>query len=373
MADLTECYSEFIKIENFLNLIINIYTFSFLPRKILFGLEKYVFIALTLYFCATSISALLYLNGITLESGIIISISAGVVQITTKTLVPSLKETELNELLLWIRELHKNHTFSLITQSAATHFKKIQSIIKILHKLFFLAYFTAAVFTIGYAVYSNFVAHAIPWIPVNENESNIYHHIHQAIVLPIISVILSSCDCLLVTIGFYIIAIQNVFHDMIVQLDDPNLENKKQFLKTIYILHCEILKKFRIFNDVYFYVFTVQAGSNALIIMFIFYIIRIETNIVFVPLVLGIYFQFGLLCIFGEFIFSKSEDIFTDLYLTKWYEFDLSDQKVFLMMMCISKYPFGLKAAGMYDINIVMFIQVIKAGFSFCAILYTFT
>uniref|UniRef100_A0A1B0GPZ6 Odorant receptor n=1 Tax=Phlebotomus papatasi TaxID=29031 RepID=A0A1B0GPZ6_PHLPP len=373
MADLTECYSEFIKNENFLNLIIKIFTFSFFPKKILFGYEKYTFLALSLYFCATSFSALSYLNDSMLESGIIIMVAGGVAQDTIKTLIPLFNENELHELLYWIRELHKDNTFNQVTKSAATHFKKINFIITIFQKVMFTAYFTAASTISGYAVYSNFVIHAIPWIPVKENEPNIYHRIHQAFVLPFISIQLTSSECILVTILFYFIAIQNVFHDMVGHLDDSNLKNKKQFLRAVYIFHCEILKKFRIFSDICFYSFTIQTGSNCLYIMFMFYVLRVETNIIFIPLFMAIYLQFGLSCILGEFIYSKSENIFTDLYLTKWYEFDLSDQRVFLMMMRVSQYPFGFKAAGIYDINIVMFIQVIKAGLSFSAILYTFT
>lgn len=134
MTDLTECYSEFIKIENFLNLIIKILTFSFLPRKILFGYEKYTFLALSLYFCATSLSALTYLNDSMLESGITIMVAAGVAQDTIKTLIPLFNKNELYELLLWIRELHKDHTFNIVAKSAVTHFKKIQFIINIFQK-----------------------------------------------------------------------------------------------------------------------------------------------------------------------------------------------------------------------------------------------
>uniref|UniRef100_A0A3F2ZEP1 Odorant receptor n=1 Tax=Phlebotomus papatasi TaxID=29031 RepID=A0A3F2ZEP1_PHLPP len=373
MADLTKCYSEFIRIENFLNNIINIFGFSFLPRRIFFGFQKYIFLVVLLYYNATTYTALYYFNGSMLEAFVIIMISVGIVQLAVKTLVLLINENELNELLLWIRGLHRDHTFGLITQSAGIHFKNIQFILKIFHKIIFAVYFVAAIGVIAYAIYTNFVIHSIPGIPVKQNQSNIYHHIHQGFILISIPFIITPCECILVTIGFYFIALLNVFHDMIKHLDKPNVENKKQFLRTIYTFHCAILKKFEIFNNVYFYVFTMQAGSSSLFIMLIFYIIRLKMNLIFVPLLLGIFLQFGLLCIFGEFIFSKSEKIFTDLYLTKWYEFDLSDQKVFLIMMCISQYPFGLKAAGMYDINIIMFVQVVKAGFSFCAILYTFT
>uniref|UniRef100_A0A3F2ZEP7 Odorant receptor n=1 Tax=Phlebotomus papatasi TaxID=29031 RepID=A0A3F2ZEP7_PHLPP len=373
MADLTKCYSEFIRIENFLNVIMKIVNLSLFRRKILFGLEKYTFLGVLIYYGASTFIAAFYIKGTIVEAVMVFVMIVGVVQMIVKFLVPLTSENELNELLLWIRGLHKDHTFDLITKSAGIHFHTIQFIIKIFHKIIFGVYLLATIAVAIFAIYTNSVLHAIPGIPVKYNESNVYHHIHQGFILPSLTFLLTPSEYILITIGFYFIAIQNVFHDMIIHLDSSNLKNKKQFLRTIYIFHCKILKKFKIFNDIYFYVFTIQAGSSALFIMLLFYIMRIETNLIFIPFILGIYFQFALLCIFGEIIFSKSEEIFIDLYLTKWYDFDLSDQKVFLMMMRISKYPFGLKAAGMYDINIVMFIQVIKAGFSFCAILYTFT
>uniref|UniRef100_A0A3F2ZEC6 Odorant receptor n=1 Tax=Phlebotomus papatasi TaxID=29031 RepID=A0A3F2ZEC6_PHLPP len=373
MADITECYSEFIKIENFLNLVIKILTFSFFPRKILFGLEKYTFPVVLIYYFLSIIIAFIYLNGTILEAVMVIEIFLGVVQVLVKLLTVLINEKDLYELLLWIRGLHQDCTFNAIRQSVETHFSTIQFFIRIFTKIICVLYNMAAAGVIAYAIYTNLVIFAIPWIPVKQNESNIYHHINQAFILPSITIIATPCEYILITIGSYIIAIQNIFHDMIKQLDNSNLENKKKVLKTIYIFHCKILKNLKMFNDVYSFVFTIQALSSAVIIMLLFYIIRIETNLIFIPLVLGIYLQFSLLCIFGELIYSKTANIFVDLYLTKWYEFDLSDQKVFLMMMRASQNPFGLKAAGMYDINIVMFIQVVKAGFSFCAILYTFT
>uniref|UniRef100_A0A3F2ZEH3 Odorant receptor n=1 Tax=Phlebotomus papatasi TaxID=29031 RepID=A0A3F2ZEH3_PHLPP len=373
MADLPKCYSEYIKIENFLNLLRKIISFSFFSRKILFGLEKYTVFALLLYYDMTSVIALFYFKGTMMEGILIILMFMGIFQAIVKLLAPLNNENEINDLLMWIRELHQDQPFDLVTQAAKTHFSGIQFIIKIFYKIIFTVYIIAGIGVIAYAIYTDLVIHAIPGMPVCQNESHIYHHMHQAIILPSATVIIVPSECILITIGFYFIAIQYVFRDMIEYLDDSNLEDKRQFLRTVYNFHSTLLKKLEIFNDVYYYVLTIQAGSSAFIVVLLFYVIRIETNIIFLPLVLGILLQFILLCIFGDLIYSKTEDIFTNLYLTKWYEFNLSDQHVFLMMMRISQNPFGLKAAGMYDINIVMFIQVMKAGFSVCAILYAFT
>ncbi|XP_055701802.1 odorant receptor 94b-like [Phlebotomus papatasi] len=373
MADLTKCYSEFIKIENFLNFLMKIIRFSIIPRNILFGFERYTIIYILIYYNITSFIALSYFKGTMMEGFIIIVMLLGLIQAIVKLLVPLNNEKELNGLLLWIRALHQDYSYDFVTQAARIHFSTIQFVIKIFMKIIFTVYVVAGVGVISYANYTDLVIHAIPWMSVKENESHIYHYIHQTIILPSATAIIVAPECILITIGFYFIGIQYVFRDMIQHLDDSNLKNKRQFLRAVYNFHSTLLKKFKIFNDIYFYVLTIQAGSSAFMVVLIFYVIRIETNIIFVPLIIAILLQFALLCFFGDLIYSKTEDIFTNLYLTKWYEFNVSDQNVFLMMMIISQNPFGLKAAGMYDINIVMFIQVIKAGISICAILYAFT
>ncbi|GAB0086698.1 hypothetical protein DMENIID0001_008070 [Sergentomyia squamirostris] len=118
---------------------------------------------------------------------------------------------------------------------------------------------------------------------------------------------------------------------------------------------------------------TGEVLASPALILGAFLIIKLDPgSIVYYVTLVMVVTKFFFLCLFGQFIYNETEKIFTTLYLTRWYEMSLSDQKIILMMMKMSKEPFGFKALGVYDINIVMFVQVIKACFSYCAILYTF-
>lgn len=138
-------------------------------------------------------------------------------------------------------------------------------------------------------------------------------------------------------------------------------------------MHCNILEKFGIFERIFYYAFTLQFASNVVIIMFIFFLLQANGGFAFLPMFLSLTIQLGLHCLLGQLIYSQTERISTELYYTDWYKLPLKVQKMILIMMYMSHRPFGLKVAGMYDINIQMFSEVMKAGVSFCTLLYSFT
>ncbi|XP_055681858.1 odorant receptor 22c-like [Lutzomyia longipalpis] len=113
--------------------------------------------------------------------------------------------------------------------------------------------------------------------------------------------------------------------------------------------------------------------SSVLLILFNFYLLMYSlTDFLYICLIGCIFCQLALFCLFGQKIHEKSERIFIDLYLTKWYEMDVKDQKILLLIMKMSQKTLGLKAGGMYAIDSSMFVQVTKMCFSYATILYTF-
>lgn len=224
----------------------------------------------------------------------------------------------------------------------------------------------------SYFAYVDSVVLAFPGNFFYPNISSFYKDLHQFLVIIPSAAIMLLVDTVLITIGFYYIAILNKFRDFIRYLNVSNLTKVRELLIDIQKFHYNLLKKFELFSDVFGFTFTIQIASSVVFHLFIFFVLQSDQAIVFVPLFITVFSQFGAVCIFGEFIFSKTENFFKELYLTKWHEFNVKEQKMLLMMMYMAQRPFGLTAAGMYDINLLMFIQVTKAGFSFCAILYTF-
>ncbi|XP_055691283.1 uncharacterized protein LOC129794552 [Lutzomyia longipalpis] len=77
------------------------------------------------------------------------------------------------------------------------------------------------------------------------------------------------------------------------------------------------------------------------------------------------------LCVLGEFIRVKTDKLSDTFYLTNWYDLSLKDQKTFLIVLGMVQREYGLKAAGMYDVNLYTFVQIFKIAFSYCAVLYS--
>lgn len=197
-------------------------------------------------------------------------------------------------------------------------------------------------------------------------------HIHQFFFLSQITFCVVSGDVILVTFGLYFFAITNIFSEMLRSLEYSKLSDITKVLLHMQQFHCKLRDNYQLLNNLCDYVFTMQTITSYVLILFVFFFVRSEGFIVFFPLCLTVVTQFGVFCTFGEFLFSKTEDIDIELYGSKWYDFSIKEQKMLLMMMYMANRPFRIKAAGMYDINLVMFIQVMKAGISFCALLYTF-
>ncbi|XP_055688574.1 uncharacterized protein LOC129793052 [Lutzomyia longipalpis] len=149
-------------------------------------------------------------------------------------------------------------------------------------------------------------------------------------------------------------------------------KNQPNNLKFIVQFHVEVLEKFEKYCEAFFLVFLVQMATIVIILILTFSLIMTSsTNMMYYSVIATVMLQFTLFCFCGQIIHNKSERIFTDLYQTKWYEMELKEQKILLLMMKMSQRSLGIKVAGMYDINFVMFMQVLKVSFSYCTILYT--
>ncbi|XP_059620575.1 uncharacterized protein LOC132264395 [Phlebotomus argentipes] len=274
------------------------------------------------------------------------------VQLIGKSFSIVTNDDGIKTLFLWIHNLHQAYESDLITSLA----------IPVL--------VIVAIGEIYFVILNGLLIFAIPGLP-QKNEFLIYQHINQAINIMPSTIAIVLYDTILISIGLYFISSLDIFHDMITCLDDSKLRNKSQFVKMCYTFHCELLTILDTFNYVFSYTLTVQAVTSFGFLLFVFYLIKIPGAIALFPLLLAIFAQFGALCLFGQVIFTKSERIFVTLYLTKWYEFNLNDQKLMLMMMKICGNSLGFKAAGIYDINLMMFIQGVKFGFSYCALIYS--
>uniref|UniRef100_A0A3F2ZEP8 Odorant receptor n=1 Tax=Phlebotomus papatasi TaxID=29031 RepID=A0A3F2ZEP8_PHLPP len=376
MVDYIECYTEYLEFEKTIRFLIKILNLSILRLKFLHGYEKYILPVLQTYSLISTVFTFVYYDRDVMLFGLNTMTIVAILQLLSKTFSTVINSNELNELFLFIQEVHQAHEIDFITNSVRIHFTWILRITKIVLRFFLIPVWciTAAAFTV-YCAYCDILLLGIPGIFPKSMEisyMSLFQHVHQFFLLSQIAFSVVIGDVILLTFGLYFVAITNVFSHTIRSLENSELSHITKALLHIQKFHCKLLKNYQLLNEVFGYVFTIQTATSVVFILFIFYFIQNEETLVFFPLFLTVITQFGVFCVFGEFLYSKTEEIDIELYQSKWYEFDIKDQKMLLLMMCMAKRPFGIRAAGMYDINLIMFIQVIKAGISFCAILYTF-
>uniref|UniRef100_A0A3F2ZEA8 Odorant receptor n=1 Tax=Phlebotomus papatasi TaxID=29031 RepID=A0A3F2ZEA8_PHLPP len=371
MVDYIECYPEYLEFERSVRFALNCLTLSFIPRNVLRGFEKFIFTFFSTYTVLTCLFSILNFEHNLMEYVLGVLILAGAFQLLIKTLSIAIHLDELNVLFSFIRKVHQVHKMDSITKSSNNHLKRMLRIIKIILKIMIPVWMISASALVYQAFYIGSVTLVVPGlIPEPDYDLNILL-VHQFCIFIMATVMFLVVDIILVTIGFYFMAIFNIFRDRIKSLDNSGINDIKQYLINIHKFHVDILNKFQLFDEIFNYAFAVQVGTSVVFILLIFFLLRI-VGFLFIPLFLATSGQFLFICLFGQLIFSKTEILFTELYLTKWYEFNVKEQKMLLLMMYRAQKHFGLRAAGMYDINLIMFIQVIKAGISFCAILYTF-
>ncbi|XP_055703606.1 odorant receptor 33b-like [Phlebotomus papatasi] len=83
------------------------------------------------------------------------------------------------------------------------------------------------------------------------------------------------------------------------------------------------------------------------------------------------FIQTFLYCFFGEFITIKMERLTTVLYSTNWYDMNLKDRKSFMIILGVTQKAYGMKAGGMYNVNIYTFVQILKIALSWSTLILT--
>ncbi|XP_055692258.1 odorant receptor 4-like [Lutzomyia longipalpis] len=180
-------------------------------------------------------------------------------------------------------------------------------------------------------------------------------------------------DSIIGLIGLELMANLDVIHDYILNYRD-RIQDDPQFLPTVLKRYCKVIKHINIFNDTFNIVIFFRLFMSLLLNLTGIFVIR--ENIDDIPIYfaqLCIIFQILIPCLFCEIIVNKTERISAVLYQTNWYDLGVKDQKAFILALGMTQRNYGMKAAGMYDVNIYTFIQIIKLAISYCALLYTFT
>uniref|UniRef100_A0A240SYM0 Odorant receptor n=1 Tax=Phlebotomus papatasi TaxID=29031 RepID=A0A240SYM0_PHLPP len=294
-------------------------------------------------------------------------------QIFLKTLWLWYDRDNLLKLLNKAISLHNEHESMDVCAIAEKNLKKLNNIWIICFKITFAIVNTTAVLlaTCNVLQGEEGVFITIPFVP-REFPG------HLEIKLSIQFVLLQfGClsalytDFVIVFFGIEIMAASDILFDYISFHKDVIQEHPDD-LKIITVRFCELIENVKLFNDVISFSSFVQLVTSALMSFLVFFFTRLSPeNPVGYFLGFCIVLQLFLPCLFGEFIKIRMERLSTTLYLTNWYDLKLKDQKSFLIVLGMIQREYGLKAAGLYNINIYTFIQIMKMAFSWCAFMFT--
>ncbi|GAB0099560.1 Odorant receptor [Sergentomyia squamirostris] len=180
-----------------------------------------------------------------------------------------------------------------------------------------------------------------------------------------------TADMTTLYIGQEIMASLDILTDYI-KLINEKIKTNPNVWKIILKRHCKLIEKINLLNEAVYEISFIQIVITTLELLLVFVFIRKETTeISGYTSCLCMMLQVFPLCVFGEMIKIKSEKLSEAFYEVNWYELSLKDQKTFLIILGMAQRQYGLKAAGMYNVDIYAFIKIVKLAVSYCAILYT--
>ncbi|GAB0096443.1 hypothetical protein DMENIID0001_119530 [Sergentomyia squamirostris] len=175
-----------------------------------------------------------------------------------------------------------------------------------------------------------------------------------------------------ITVGIYLMSFLNVINKAIDVLKVKTQSGQRSaILRDVFLLHMEIIDKLNSFNELIYIISLIQFTASFVIIALIISLVRVTADYVMYFCFVCVMMQQFILCLFGEVIAKKTEGIASDLYQTDWYELNITDQKKLQFMLMMAQRNYGVKAGGIYTINIYAFIQMMKMAFTYAALLIT--
>ncbi|GAB0095703.1 hypothetical protein DMENIID0001_111170 [Sergentomyia squamirostris] len=303
-----------------------------------------------------------------------IIVSQGVTLMLLKNLSSVPYVFNFDRLLKWIRKLHTvkddNEMIQEIINENLEIVMKYSKIIFWVHLVLFV--FSGVTVTVLFSM-QKVIMMTIPYL--DEKDYAFTYGIVEGVACIITGVWIVFSNISNFDFGLYLIFFARIINSMIHCISDPDKKEKcPDLLIRIIKKHLELINMFSDFNGTVKFLSLIQLIFTTILFIFILMCIQVYRDeytmyLFFVTVQLELF----VLSVFGEYIRSETEDIFMSLYQTTWYDLSLKDQRAILFMMTISKEPLGLKAAGLYDINIMAFVQILKASLTYSAIILTFT
>ncbi|GAB0087914.1 hypothetical protein DMENIID0001_022790 [Sergentomyia squamirostris] len=212
----------------------------------------------------------------------------------------------------------------------------------------------------------------IPFIEEDNPYFFIVNSIFQDAVYFIALTSINAVDVIIFTMTFQFRSELICLTEVIAQLNESEVYSvNKGFLRDIFRMHLNTIRLFNILSKIYFYMSLAQVTSSFHGLCFLLYGVLVHgldiSSLIILIVVTGQLFGF---CLIGELLYAKTASLPNVFYLTKWYEFSSRDKKDLALMLQMSQQAYVLKAAGVIDVSIFTFVEVIKLAGSYCAIFF---
>ncbi|XP_055708770.1 odorant receptor 4-like [Phlebotomus papatasi] len=190
----------------------------------------------------------------------------------------------------------------------------------------------------------------------------------------ILHVIMGSDAVIMITICYFRSENQAVV-EFIEQLDESEIvqKNCNGIFRNIYEVHQTVTWNMKKLLEGYWHIYFYKLFTIILYLctlLFIFQSVNISMMIVLLCALI-VTAQIFILCFFGQLLRNSSEAIAEALYMTKWYEMGIEDQKNLLLLLLRFQKAVKIEAFGFGTISIYTFVQIIKAAASYASIAYT--
>lgn len=153
--------------------------------------------------------------------------------------------------------------------------------------------------------------------------------------------------------------------DLITQVDGKDMSKMDgQSMLTIYKVHQAISQKTQKLTQCFWHVYFQKFFSIMIYFCVVLFIFRTtDFPILLVLLISLIVTQIFILCYSGQFIMNSAEDMAKSLYMIKWYELSVQNQKALLMLMIGLQHPIKVETFGFGIISFNTFVQVFCFSF----------
>ncbi|XP_059608159.1 odorant receptor 67c-like [Phlebotomus argentipes] len=217
--------------------------------------------------------------------------------------------------------------------------------------------------------YSSPMLFTIPGLPRENFFFYPVNIVYQASLFFIGFELLMSSDVIIMIIIVLFQSEQESIANLISSLENREIAKKQgdEILRKVFDIHLSLSEQAKEMTQSFWYIYIMKL---LLIMMYLCSMFLTFQDISEVPIagILSILVMTGetcILCYFGEMLKTSSDFMLESMYMTKWYEMNLKNQKTMLIMMTRFFLPMKVETFGFGTISLYTFVQSSSDSFTY--------